>query len=321
VTLWWLDRRPSLRARLLSAGIAALGAGAFVAALYARQTPETGSDFDQSWIAARALLAGGDPYAAVVAAGWPWPLYYPLPAVLVAVPFTLLSMAAARMVFAGLGAGALAYAMTGRAWWGLAVVVSAPFLDALTSVQWSPLLTAAALLPALGWALAAKPTIGLALWVAYPRWQTAAAVGAIVVASLVALPEWPRLWLAAAAGADHIRAPILRPGGFLLLLALLKWRRPEARLLAVLAGVPQSPAMYEALPLFLAPSSAREALGLALLSHVTYAAIRLLPAAASFAEGYQAKWPIMLVLLYLPVLIVVLRRPNQAPDHSTGLKS
>jgi len=318
VIFQWLDRRPSLRARLLSAAVAALGAGAYVATLYARQTPETGSDFDQSWIAARALLAGGDPYAAVVAAGWPWPLYYPLPAVLVAVPFTMLSMAAARVVFGGLGAGALAYAMTGRVWWGLAVLAGAPFLDALTNVQWSPLLTAAALLPALGWALAAKPTIGLALWVAYPRWQTAAAVGAIAVASLIVLPEWPRLWLAATAGAAHIRPPIFRPGGLLLLLALLRWRRPEARLLAALACVPQSPAMYEALPLFLAASSAREALGLALLSHVAYGATRLLPPGGSLAEAYEAKWPIMLVLVYLPVLVVVLRRRNEASVTPPG---
>jgi hypothetical protein len=290
-----------------------LSAG-YVALLYSRQAPSTGSDFDQCWIAARALIDGGDPYAAVVAAGWPWPLYYPLPAVLIALPLVLVPIAVARVVFAGVGAGFLAYAMTGRGWWGLAVFASAPLLDALTNVQWSPLLTAAALLPALGWALAAKPTIGLALWSAFPRRTTAIGVAVLAGVSLLVMPGWPRSWLAAASTAHHILPPIVRPGGFLLLLALLRWRRPEARLIAALSCLPHSPALYEALPLFIAASTAREALALALLSYLAYGATLLLPSGLPLAEWNAARWPLMLLLLYLPVLLVVLRRPNVHDD-------
>jgi hypothetical protein len=291
-----------------------MASAAYVALLYSRQVPGIGSDFDQCWIAARALLRGQDPYTAVIQAGWPWPLYYPLPAVLVAVPFTAVPMALARVAFAGLGAGLLAYGITARGWWGLAALASSPLLDALTNVQWSPLLTAAALLPAAGWVLAAKPTIGLPLWSAFPR--RASAIGALTLTgvSLLVLPHWPALWLAAGSTASHIRPPIMRPGGFLLLLALLRWRRPEARLLAALACVPHSPALYEALPLFLAASTGREMLMLALLSYVPYGAILLLPAGLPLAEWNAARWPVMLVLLYLPVLLLVLSRPNTGDD-------
>ena len=65
------------------------------------------SDFNQLWYAARALLSGGSPYAAVGPGrtfDWPFPLFYPLPAVLVAVPFTALTPAGASMLFSGIAA-------------------------------------------------------------------------------------------------------------------------------------------------------------------------------------------------------------------------
>ena len=48
--------------------------------------------------------------------------------------------------------------------------------------------------------------------------------------ALVLFPSWPLDWLAAAAGSPYHLAPIQRPGGFLLLLGLLRWRAPEGRL-------------------------------------------------------------------------------------------
>src|SRR4051812_2187628 len=69
-------------------------------------------DFAQLWYAARVLLSGGDPYSAIgpnLAFNWPWPLYYPLPAVILAIPFVPMPQAVAMGVFSLLGAGALAW--------------------------------------------------------------------------------------------------------------------------------------------------------------------------------------------------------------------
>jgi hypothetical protein len=49
--------------------------------------------------------------------------------------------------------------------------VSLPALMTLQTSQWSLLLTGAALVPAVGFLLVAKPTIGLALFAAFPHWN------------------------------------------------------------------------------------------------------------------------------------------------------
>ena len=130
--------------------------------------PPSVADFDQFHIAARALLRGEDPYAAVRDAGWTYGLLYPLPAVLLAIPLAWLPLEIARSLWVAAGAGLLALAAQryGR---GLGVaLLSAPFITALAMGQWAPFLTAAAVLPWLGLFLAAKPTIGAAIFVGYP---------------------------------------------------------------------------------------------------------------------------------------------------------
>lgn len=134
------------------AAVAVAGAAGAICWLSFQLPPASSSDFDQLHIAARALLAGTDPYAAVLASRQAFPLLYPLPAVPVAVPFAWLPLGLARALWAALGAGALTLAAQryGR---GLPVaLLSAPFLNAVVLGQWSPLLTAAAVFPLLGWA-------------------------------------------------------------------------------------------------------------------------------------------------------------------------
>src|SRR5215218_702199 len=84
---------PSRRDRVIVACLVA----AVVAAL--APLTDAGGDFIQLWGGARALLQGADPYAAVgpgKAVPWPWPLYYPVPALLPALPFTVLPLWLAR---------------------------------------------------------------------------------------------------------------------------------------------------------------------------------------------------------------------------------
>ncbi len=275
--------------------------------------PGTASDFDQLWIAARALAKGGDPYRAVQDANLAYPLFYPLPAVLLVLPLAVLPLSIARIVWSGLGAGLMAEASYryGR---GLPVaLVSAAFGNALVQGQWSPLLTASVALPALAVSWVAKPSIGLAMAAAAPsRRRLGWALGLLIV-SLGLMPGWPKAWVHALQSQIYM-LPILRPAGALLLLALLRWRRPEGRLLAALACVPHSPSAYETLPLFLIPQTRWQAYGLAILGYIAvFVGSWLFPwdhTLATLPKNLADRWPFMLLLVYLPTLILVLRLPN-----------
>lgn len=76
------------------------------------ERPGTAPDFIYPWTAARALLAGIDPYGALHG-GMPHPfeapLLYPMPAILVTIPFAFLPLPSASGVFMGLSALLLAY--------------------------------------------------------------------------------------------------------------------------------------------------------------------------------------------------------------------
>ncbi len=298
---------------------------AFVALLYASaralHEPTWPTDFDQLWHAARALVGGNNPYSVVGPDRpfqWDWPLYYPLPAVLLAIPFAWLPVAVARVAFASLSGGVLGWAMGNRAvaLWPLAF--SASYLIAVSRTQWSPLLLAAAWLPALAFVVTAKPTIGLASLVVHRDRRSlivaALAVALAIVASFAAMPDWFSAWRAAIENAPHIAAPITRPFGFILALAVLKWRRPEARLLLVMACVPHTASLYDLLPLFFLCRSLREALILALLTHAAFWANILFGTGTSF-ETY-AEWlgRAIVWIVYLPALAAVLARPNKAEE-------
>src|SRR5687768_14749236 len=105
---------PPLAWRLKVAATVGLVATAFVLLLYARETRDVVSDWDATWFGARALLRGESPYAAVKTPPWPWHLNYPLPAVLVSVPFSLLPLSLARALFVGVGAAIFTFVITRR---------------------------------------------------------------------------------------------------------------------------------------------------------------------------------------------------------------
>jgi len=281
--------------------------------------PPTGSDIDQLWLAARALAEGRSPYQAVMEAhrgsvlGYPlyFSLYYPLPAVLLLLPLAPLSFEVARAVWAGVGVAVfMAAALRYRR--GLPqALLSASLLNAVAQGQWSPLLVAAAVLPWFGFAWIAKPTVGAALFAGYPTRAAVWGAGAMVAVSLLAWPSWPGEWLDAVRHADHLRPLVSRPGGGLLLLALLRWKEPEARLLAALACVPQTASLYESLPLFLIPREKSEGYLLAALSYLPALVPALLQPGATSApleSEIEASWPWLFLSLYLPALLMVLRK-------------
>ena len=295
--------------RLIVAVAAGIAAGLCAFAVY-RGRPLSVSDFDAIWTGARALRAHGDPYAAIQSPPWPWNLQYPLPAVLVALPVSYLSLAPARAAWMALGVGLLAWALTRKAWWPLIALASGQAFVSVQSVQWTPLLAAGVLLAPLQVLWAVKPTSGLPLFAGYPNRRTV--VGGLVLLALafLAWPHWLDGWLVAAHRAPH-RPALQRPGGILLLLALLRWRLPEGRQLAALALMPLAPHLYEALPLLLVARSRRELLALAGCGTLGLLAVALLPQGSDPDHGAIA-WIEILVSCYLPALLVVLKHPNNA---------
>jgi hypothetical protein len=267
------------------------------------------------------MLAGRNPYTAVgpgLAFDWPWPLYYPVTALMLASPFAMLPLVWARLVFVFASGALLAYAVTRDGWYRLPMFAGGAYFMSVKLAQWSPLMTAAILLPELSWFAAAKPNVGVAVIVASPSLQQAVrtllSCVMFVGASLLVQPGWIGDWRHAVASAQHFHPLLLHTGGFVLLLALARIRRPEARLLLALACVPQNTMVYEALPLALVAKTLRQSIALAFLS-IFAAAIQL--ALVDIAGDYytHTRWTAlaMLALCYLPCLLLVLRRPADAP--------
>jgi hypothetical protein len=280
--------------------------------------PGVFADFDYIWSGGRAVWQGTDPYIAVPGRD---PYYYPATAAVLMAPFAPLPRQLAVSLFTALGMTLLAFSVTGYRRW---IVLSAPALQALLYGNWTPWLTAAIGLPWLGFIWAAKPNIGLALFGGWPSRSALYGGLAVLVLSLLVIPTWPADWLHAVQGASHYRAPIQRPGGFLLLLAWLRWREPEARLLGALAVIPHSAIPYELLPLLLIPQTKGRFMVLMGFTYlavgwvewgITYDAIWPRVGAEMVRQLQNIRWPWFLSLVYLPCLWMVLRRPSYHPSQ------
>ena len=242
-----------------------------------------------------------------------WPLVYPATAAVAAMPFAWASPRVADALFVGFGAAVLAWALTRRTLANpqLWVFASYAMLVSAQTVQWSPLLTAAALMPWLGFLFAAKPTIGLAIFVAYPSraaFYGMAAFGALTVAIW---PYWMPAWLHNLPSLTHMSAPVAHLGGPLILLALLKWRRADARLLAALACMPHTPVLYEALPLFLLVRNFREATLLVVLTGLLGRIVLTTVTTTDYNAWMTINGRLMVWLIYLPCTAMILFRPNE----------
>jgi hypothetical protein len=305
------------RARLALVALLALAAATYVV-LLGRANPDFVSDFDQIWFGARALWHGQDPYT-LIGPGrefpWKWPLYYPLPALVAVAPLGLLPVLAARAVFAGGTAALLAWAITRDGWSRLPILLSVSFLVTVELGQWSALYAAAFFLPAAGIAGIAKPNFGVAV-VAASRdgrpllWLTGGGL-ALLAISQVLQPGWHAAWLENLRGAEHFEAPILRPLGFLLLLAVMKWRRPEARWLLALACLPQAPSFYDQLLLAVVCTTARESLVFAVTTVVLFFYVGFNVPQPDYASWGRLVGNGTLWICYFPMLAMVLRRPNE----------
>lgn len=301
---------PTRRARLVVAVVIGMTCG--VASWLATRMPGfSQQDFAVSWLAARSLLAHQDPYQAIrnIHGGPAFP--YPLPMAILAIPFAWMPVSLAGPLFVGISCLALAFLVSATAWWPLLMFLSGSMALNIISAQSAPLLTAGLLAPALTWFGVIKPNIGLAMLAYRPSWRSALMMVAVATASLAVLPTWPREWIAWARASQFHFAAWRVPGGILLLASLARWRRPEARMLAMLAIVPSSPIVYEALPLFLIPKTKREMMALALLSDVMFLLMVNLSTQEDTVAYFGRARPAIVWLMYLPALVLILRHPNR----------
>lgn len=311
-----IPKAPSIRARLSVAVSIALGAGIFHY-IVTLKTDHPG-DFGIAWFGARAIFHGANPYRLVgpgLVYDWPWNMFYPATAMVVAAPFAMLPQLVATVVFVGISTALLAYAITADGWYRLPLFLSSAFVVATQAAQWSPLITAALCIPSLAWVFAAKPNLGLALVATSIELRPikVAIIGGLILLALSVLwfPSWPINWLQSIRSINHMHLPIMLPGGAFVLLALLRWRRPEARLIVALACVPQTNSWYEALPLFLVPATYTESLVLSLVSGLGVLFQFRFMNAGSEAEYNRIVGILMVAFIYLPSTLLVLRRPNE----------
>jgi hypothetical protein len=265
-------------------------------------SPDRHTDFDLLYNAAANLIRRENPY--------PIAARYPLPAVLLAVPFTAIPLGSARLIFDVLVGWAFVYALWRyRGTFAILAVLSGACLFAMLNGQATPLMVVASLVPALGFLLAVKPNTSAALWVARPSRTAVLGVSAFLILSLVVLPSWPWDWWAALQQNNtDLVPPVLRPFGLLLLLAALRWRSPEGRLLLAIAFIPQNTLPYELVPLALIPANL---VGMGIYVAGSWIAVAVaadrMHLTHSIADLTAASWPATLGAVYLPMLYLVLR--------------
>ncbi|MEO7503474.1 MAG: hypothetical protein ABIW94_12620 [Gemmatimonadaceae bacterium] len=274
------------------------------------------SDFDQVWQAATALINGGDPYV-LMGPGLVFhledPVLYPVTAFVAAIPLVYVPEIWATMVFLFLSTFLMAYGITVDGWHRLPIFVSLSFITSVWLVQWSMLMTAALFLPWIAVFTSVKPQAALPIVAASESLATPifafAGTLCLLAISLVMMPGWPIEWFQLISSSPYVSAPITRLGGFIILLVLLRWRRPEAWLVLFFACIPQTPYPYNVLLLLALPNTWREAGVLSIVSSLgslvrQRAHVHDLPSLHIMAN-------MMVASAFIPATIMILRRPNE----------
>jgi hypothetical protein len=317
----WGENKPSRRARTLVAAVIATLAAYLIYNGYQSAPPGWHTDFALSWFGARSLLQHQDPYPLVGigrAFGYQDPLVYPPTAFVAVIPLAPFPEYLASTFFVWISTALLVYGMTARSWHLLPIIPSFSFLVNVRTSQWTILTTAMLFLPALAFFSLTKPQFAVPVVVSAKGKESwyAAAVGsvALIGISLVLLPGWPLEWLNQVRHhTGNMHAPLTRPLGFLIPLVLLRWRRPEAWFVFLLAAMPQTWDYYNTLPLLALAATYREACALSLVSSIGgFVWIWIGRSVAANWTELTLYGPAAIVLFaYLPVVYAILRRPNE----------
>lgn len=312
----WGANSPTLIQRSVVASVVAVLASLIIMGDY-RRDPTRNTDFSQVWFSANALLEGRNPYE-LVGPGQEfeheYPLFYPVTAMVAAIPLAPLSNRNSSLVFVAISSFLLAFGITSGTWHRLPMLLSAAFIDSVHAAQWTMILTAAIFIPWVAVLAPAKPQSAIPVLAASVTKKTVmyALIGGTVLLALsfALLPGWLNEWLPRAQSADHIRAPLMGPVGFLILPVLFRWRRWETWLVIGSACMPQTFMWYSALILLATAATYHEAIALSLISTLGFG-LTLLAIELDLAPLPQIMWTIYLCTTFVPVVVAILRRPNE----------
>jgi len=294
-----------MRCRLAVSAAIGLLSGAFCWFLMMRLHQDA-ADFRWAIRLAQSLVNRQNPYSAPVQ-------LYPLTAAFFGLPFLRLTPEIAAGMFWGISSFLLALGLTREGYGKLLIFFAYPYWAGILTVQWSPIICAAAFFPLLLPTTMAKPQLGLPVFLTRMSLRGVAACAVLAAVSLAVMPNWPRLWLRQIGNYDHFFPLLVLPGP-LLSLALLRYRDRDARLLMLAALMPQR-WFYDSFILWLIPQSRREIVWTVFCSwgagiwrwyHIPH----------SFTEVGRCT----VILLYLPMLAVVLLRkaPGNQPAANAG---
>ena len=260
--------------------------------LWLQRFHQGAGDFNWAIWAAQDLLSHRNPYAR------PMQLY-PLPAALFGLPFVCARPEIAGGIFYGISSALLALGLSRNGYYRLLVFLAYPYWAGLITCQWTPLIMAVALFPALLPASLAKPQLGLPVLLTHASRRGILASIVVGTLSLAVMPRWPLLWIAQLGQYDRF-IPLLVLPGPLLLLAVLRYRDRDAILLLLVACMPQR-WFYDGFLLWLIPKTRRQILWTVFFSwgagiwrwyHMPHSITQV------------GRWTVL--LLYLPMLVVVL---------------
>ncbi len=252
------------------------------------------ADFTWAIHAAQDLLARRNPYSS--------PLQlYPLPAALFGLPFVWMRPEIAAGIFFGASSALLAFGLSREGYYRLLIFLAYPYWAGMLTAQWPPLIMAGAFFPFLLPATLAKPQLGLPVALTHLSRRGVLACVAVLLLSLAILPRWPWLWMANAGHYERF-IPLLIFPGWLLALALFRYRDRDAILLLLMAIMPQR-WFYDTLVLWLIPKTRR-----AIVWTVFFSWIPGIWRWYHFPHSYVevGRWTVCFI--YLPMLAVVLAR-------------
>lgn len=136
-----------------------------------------------------------------------------------------------------------------------------------------------------------------------------------MVLCFIVQPDWITSWRESIRTAPHIQSAVtLLPAGPLLALAALRWRRADARLLLALVVIPHTPSLYDLLLVYFVCRTVQETMALALLTQSLYWGIVLFGSFNTFDAYAEGLGRAGVFVVYIPVLVAILFRPNVACD-------
>jgi len=280
------------RSRILVSIVVGLTSG-FLSFFFMRRLGQI-VDFSWSIHLAERLLQRQNPYDTPLE-------QYPIMAGFFALPFVKLPREIAAGIFYGVSSGVLAFGLVREGHHRLLVFLSYPYWIGLLYVQWSPIIMAAAFFPLLMPLTMAKPQVGLPVFLTRFSWRGCLLCALAALASLLVLPHWPQLWLGQLHNYQHFIALLVLPGP-LILLALLRYRDRDARLLLLTACMPQR-WFFDAFILWLIPKTRREILVTVFFSWCA-GVWRWYSPPQTFDQ--VGRW--IVIFTYLPMLAIVLLR-------------